>query len=1030
MANNHSTVTFGELNTDNEKNNKKKRKRKENNVTISVKVTESETLQSSKNSNSVHADPDMNDDVQFITNINTPTNKKFRVEEDDDFDNKYKVENYITEQQIDDIINKSEKQNSRDFETLTYTSLNGKHTIPHNVVVNHETGETASVVRKELSNSLTPQYFYISPPLASSLEMIEEESNSGSDICSKYSIGTHTNCTEEEKQFLLNGYPLQCSNLNVKCSSDSVTSDLNSSSISSSSTSAFRDKYREVISNSKPSNVKNSKSWVNQNKNSRDILELFHYQNERGAEPFSSRSIKTNLSCSQSSSSKISTSSTSLSNYMNLDSTSSMESNRRHKRLEAHRRSYQDEVRALRKLCGLPNISIKRHTIDWSHFDMNNNTAGCSLAILNKPKEIKLQKCSSISSSIGSTLSTRTSSLNWQASKKLMSALKSSSVDKHASETFSSTSDNRYSSSSDGADHKFVGQHPLKMNYGDFSTSSQYSSRPSCRPTVLSTSSADYSDSCSTGSSRTHSNVQTRFGFAVLRNVPSRNVYSITSSDLRNRFSRKSHTSSYDDINNSLNELSHKFEAYLKNPERHHDISGHRDSSSDTGTDSTVRYIPEIVTSDCNETDYAYAKPDKQEGKVPTLKKLALMVVLSLKDGVDLLSDIYFVPPQKATHLNKLYTSKNTTCCRCQHEHVPRFIPRKLHEPWTKIQIPGCSTRVLLSPSQAKSISSPDSVDFAALLDCHKKFKERRGYYEHHRNETIREEVNVEGIYSPKTPKSCILNVDENYTKELLEEAANLLAVRKYREARSREDRKLTTTITGYRGRDHSQKRNLIKQQSDVLESIQNQKHFRTNMIDQIGNNVQTSRNGETKINTFSSPMNDAVVSSSTSLTVVSSSASVTNSATHKTKSSNSSCVSGPKSLTPICDEELRKKMYTEYMQKVAERFERRQKKVIRITGRPVSAPTMVKIFQDEVPQEKPCSLEEEFMRKARTRMQKLGISLEEQTCVGYGQMEVKEEELQQLQELPTHLQEFIQTSDKDGGEFVELYIVSNRVLC
>lgn len=256
MANNHSTVTFDELNSDNQKNYKKKRKRKEGNVTISVKVTESESLQSSANSSTVIADPNMNGDVQHITNLNTSTSKKFRLEEVDDFDNKYKVENYITEQQIDDIINNSEKQNSRDLEIPTYTLLNGKDTILHNVVVNPETGEIASIVHKELSKSLTPHYFYISPPLTSSLEMIEEESNSGSEICSKYNIGTHTNCTEEEKQFLLNGYPLQCSNLSVKCSSDSVSSEPNSSSIGSFNTSAFWDKYREVMSSSKPNSVK------------------------------------------------------------------------------------------------------------------------------------------------------------------------------------------------------------------------------------------------------------------------------------------------------------------------------------------------------------------------------------------------------------------------------------------------------------------------------------------------------------------------------------------------------------------------------------------------------------------------------------------------------------------------------------------------------------------------------------------------------------------------------------------------------
>lgn len=1012
MADDHSAVTDGRANS-NQKSNKKKKKRKKGSVTIIAETTELGAPQPAADSDAVPVDSNMNGDAEPATDTNTPPSKKCKVDEGDVVDSKYKVENYITEQQINDIISNSEMQNSCESErqTCSVFELNKTNTVSHNIIVNPESGEVESIVRREFDKSTTPQCFYISSPPASLLDIIEEESNSGSETGSRCSIGTQTDWHEEKKQYLLNGYPLQCSNLSVRCSSDSI-SDWSDSSVGSSGVPGFRDRYREVIYSLRPSSARSSSSRSRHNRN-HDVLKLVPSRNDSFTKSLSQSSVASSrpLSAGQSNAEKNafdSTSSTSLSNYMNLGSTSSMDSvsDHRRQRLEACRRSYQEEMRALRELCGLPTTPSRRYTIDGDQIDINNN--GWSASTSN-PNGVKIGGSSSTDLSRRSMITTRTSSLNWRSSEKLVSALKSSSSMYGSNASYgSSTFSNRNSSLNRADRGEFVGRNPLKINSWNSLTSNQ--SRPYCRPAAFSTTSTDWSDSWSTSSTRTRSNPQRRPGFAMLRSAPPRNRYSTTttSSELSDLSWGKSQTSS-DDVTSSLNELSRKFDVYLKNAERQ-DGSAHKDSSSDTGTDSTVRYIPEIVTSDCNETDYAYPKQDQADvNKVPTLKKLALMVVLSFKNGVDLLSDIYFIPPQKATHLNKLYTTKTTGCCQCRHEHVPRCIPRIPHEPWTEVQIPGCPTRVLLSPSQAKSLSSPETVDFAAILDNHQKFRERRGYYEHRRNETFRTDViTIEGIYSPKTPKSCIFNVDENYTKELLEEAANLLAVRKYRETRFRGDERKPTSSSG---RERPlQKRNLICEQSTPLELIQNEKQFRTtDTIDQIGNNVLASRAPETKINTRSSSTSD-VVSSATA--TVASSATVTSSATRETSSTGRVSVR-PRSLPATNDEDGRQRMYAEYMRKVAERFERRQKKMIRITRQPVDAPTMVKIFHNEVAQERPCSLEEEFMQKARTRMQKLGISLEEQTCEGYGQMEEKKVEL------PNHLQEFMQiVGDQDEGEF------------
>lgn len=123
-----------------------------------------------------------------------------------------------------------------------------------------------------------------------------------------------------------------------------------------------------------------------------------------------------------------------------------------------------------------------------------------------------------------------------------------------------------------------------------------------------------------------------------------------------------------------------------------------------------------------------------------------------------------------------------------------------------------------------------------------------------------------------------------------------------------------------------------------------------------------------------------------------------------------------PKSLPPLCTpaptggELFREKMYQEYMDKVAERSERRQQKVIKISNRPASMYSKIEdndnnTFIDTH------KLENEFMGRVKDRMNKLGIPIDD------GDDEVDESQLREgahLPEdvhvrLPKHLQEFLE---------------------
>ncbi|XP_063976863.1 uncharacterized protein LOC135162389 isoform X5 [Diachasmimorpha longicaudata] len=121
-----------------------------------------------------------------------------------------------------------------------------------------------------------------------------------------------------------------------------------------------------------------------------------------------------------------------------------------------------------------------------------------------------------------------------------------------------------------------------------------------------------------------------------------------------------------------------------------------------------------------------------------------------------------------------------------------------------------------------------------------------------------------------------------------------------------------------------------------------------------------------------------------------------------------------PKSiwLLPSCDEVFRRKMYDEYVHKVLEREERKQHKVIKIRSG--------LDLKQERSKDNMNTMEKEFIEKAKKRLNKFGIELDEHH--GNDEVEGKEtsttieakclidgKEIKDAKKLPKHLQEFIE---------------------
>ncbi|XP_034187051.2 cbl-associated protein isoform X1 [Osmia lignaria lignaria] len=125
-------------------------------------------------------------------------------------------------------------------------------------------------------------------------------------------------------------------------------------------------------------------------------------------------------------------------------------------------------------------------------------------------------------------------------------------------------------------------------------------------------------------------------------------------------------------------------------------------------------------------------------------------------------------------------------------------------------------------------------------------------------------------------------------------------------------------------------------------------------------------------------------------------------------------------SAVVVNGEAFRQRMYDEYVHKVLEREERKQHKVVKISSRQDIQKSNNKLGKSGM-----CSVEKEFIEKARNRLNKFGIKLDESESESDGKRDqeniveakclIDGKELEDARKLPKHLQEFLKMSDKDG---------------
>lgn len=103
-----------------------------------------------------------------------------------------------------------------------------------------------------------------------------------------------------------------------------------------------------------------------------------------------------------------------------------------------------------------------------------------------------------------------------------------------------------------------------------------------------------------------------------------------------------------------------------------------------------------------------------------------------------------------------------------------------------------------LSPSQSSSSKPLTPKEVSSLIDLHKKFVDRRGYHESRDTSSIstpdsertpnkeRHMSTIENIHNESRGLGAGNNIDDSYTPELLQEAANLLSLKHYHDCRQK----------------------------------------------------------------------------------------------------------------------------------------------------------------------------------------------------------------------------------------------------
>ncbi|XP_054262835.1 uncharacterized protein LOC128986471 isoform X3 [Macrosteles quadrilineatus] len=423
-------------------------------------------------------------------------------------------------------------------------------------------------------------------------------------------------------------------------------------------------------------------------------------------------------------------------------------------------------------------------------------------------------------------------------------------------------------------------------------------------------------------------------------------------------------------------------------------------------------------------------------------------------------------------------------------------------DPW--LGLPTSADRrllVCLSPSQCKDNHINNPKEATELLELHKKFVERRGYHESSKRSST---------FSPKSDRSHSpgfnspdlirlepykSNSAQGYTPELLIEAANLLALKEYRQSRLKSGpqsnsfktpeltsvkingnvlekngglSEVTSPQTEINGDSEDPDANRSAGTSRLLALLQDGAPCCSPNNTASSEMVRVDKSDDTKakrVHRYSGSYISEWLKMSenvNSLSEISSKTDINENVIHAKSANESSNESltlngfdkssveprqfkadkykiskkgdiaimpeenevkppkksdRPKSMPPVGvpalspsgGEQFREQMYNEYMNKVAERFERRQQKVIKISNRPLSMCGNPETEVEKNAQIAPTNkLESEFLSKVRERMSKLGINLDEDPSGGEGG-----ENADDAEELPKHLQEFMELTSQ-----------------
>lgn len=343
-------------------------------------------------------------------------------------------------------------------------------------------------------------------------------------------------------------------------------------------------------------------------------------------------------------------------------------------------------------------------------------------------------------------------------------------------------------------------------------------------------------------------------------------------------------------------------------------------------------------------------------------------------------------------------------------------------EPWIGLPLSEDPRLVVcFSPSQLSSSSIKiDQQKASELFDIHKKFIHRRGYHEESAFK-----IDEPDLISVET--NSVADNERN-VPEILSEAANLLALQEYRNERVR--RSKTDEIANS---DTEDNRCIEHKELNLGSGGDDRKggtKFRSeHNEEEIGSSRLLELIQKEDVRSPTSPERSVLVKKPLTTETdtpsefappdfdsdeytISKRGDI---AIRKSKRLSEEKVR-PKSLPPS-SEIFRRKMYEEYMDKVAERLERRQMKLIKVSDCPTGT---------ETGSDKSKHLEAEFMNKVRERMEKLGLKENEDE----GEDSKQDREERSSSSLPKHIKELVEILNEDNGKYVHGTLETNVRAC